>query len=339
MAQPSFVDAPLKELEVIIDKGISSPGSYDFNGLQYPLDVATSSYQGHYINFYVNVHRSSDFYKGGLTFPNPYPTAGNRTSGFYGDRSPGFGGTIGGVDVGDILGNIPFDLPYGFDPSQGFQKGFYQRVAQAISIYIPDTMQTQQSIQWENSSLQQMGENFVRGVASTGGNTSGKDSFMNKTLNSIRNVAASAGGAIGGAIGTAGRIGGFAINPQLLVLFRGIDPRQFTYEFYFTPKNEKEAEAVRNIIYAFRFHSHPDVNEGYGAFFVAPSTFDIEFNFRGKRNENIHQVKTCVLTNYSVDYAPYGWSTYTDGMPIQTRLVLNFQETDIITRKNVTEGY
>jgi hypothetical protein len=123
------------------------------------------------------------------------------------------------------------------------------------------------------------------------------------------------------------------------VLFRHIGLRSFTYDFFFTPKSQREAQSIRNIIRAIRHHAHPEAATSMGLYYIAPSTFDIDFMHRGRQNNNIHKVKTCVLTNYTVDYAPYGWSTHVDGMPVQTRLTLTFQEVESVTRQDVIEGY
>ena len=46
-----------------------------------------------------------------------------------------------------------------------------------------------------------------------------------------------------------------------------------------------------------------------------------------------------MLLKYDIDYAPFGWATYTDGMPVQTRLSLQFQETQIVTKQDIEKGY
>jgi hypothetical protein len=137
----------------------------------------------------------------------------------------------------------------------------------------------------------------------------------------------------------AGQAAGFALNPETLVLFKGIDLRTFSYTFFFSPKNEREAKSIRDIIKAFRFHAAPEINKDFGLFYIAPSTFDIDFMHRGRRNTNIHQVKTCVLTHYDVDYAPFGWSTHKDGMPIQTKLNLVFKEVEMLDKGEIENGY
>ena len=52
-------------------------------------------------------------------------------------------------------------------------------------------------------------------------------------------------------------------------------------------------------------------------------------------NAKIFQVGDCVLKNVNVDYAPNGWAAYNDGYPIQTRLTLQFQEMDIVTKQSM----
>ena len=190
----------------------------------------------------------------------------------------------------------------------------------------------------------ELGQKLAKSIAGGGGSKAAADGVgQGGRLNSLRNVAGMLTGSTAGNIADMGAdvagAFGFAINPQLLVLFRGIDFRSFQYEFYFTPKNQKEAQAVRDIVKTFRFHAHPELMLGQGVFYIAPSTFDIEFMHKGALNENIHKVKTCVLKNYNVDYAPFGWATYTDGMPVQTRLTLQFQEVEIITKEQIEKGY
>lgn len=49
----------------------------------------------------------------------------------------------------------------------------------------------------------------------------------------------------------------------------------------------------------------------------------------------VFTVKDCVLSNVNVDYAPNGWASYADGYPVQTRLTLQFQEMEMLTKKDV----
>ena len=132
---------------------------------------------------------------------------------------------------------------------------------------------------------------------------------------------------------------GFAINPQYEVVFTAMDFRTFQFDFTFTPKGPAEAQTVRDIIKLFRKHSAPNLYQGGGRYFDVPAIFQIEYMHLEKVNENLHKFAPCVLTSIVVDYAPeVGWVTFTDGMPVKTRLTLMFKETEILTRDKIENG-
>jgi hypothetical protein len=329
MAQPSFSGLPplgqLTGAAPIKANGMTAPLStingvdpvYNFTHLKYPQEISYSNYQGHYINFFINVHRASEFLQGNSYNSRGIPGPTRSSVGTYQTTNKP---TIPLNNLGPTI-----------------QSHAYTRIAQAISLYIPDTMSTDQTIQWENASLLKSGQKLLRGMGSLAGLSTGASALKSFGRNALRSLSAfeSAADAAKDVAGLAG----FAINPQLLVIFRTIEPRSFTYEFYFAPRNEEEAQNVYDIIYTFRFHAAPEAVFNYGAFFIAPSTFDIEFMHKGDRNTWLHQIKTCVLKNYNVDYAPSGWSTHIDGMPVRTRLVLQFQEVDIVCKQDIKFGY
>ena len=325
---PNIPENPLSFLGVGFgNKESVASTPYSFSALSYPDNLGDTSFTGHYINFYINVNTSSKYYDGGsYSYSDP-----DGTYGYSATSQASVGGSLPGS-------GMAADRTLIKEPLQTS----HQRINQAISLYIPDSMNYAQAIQWENASVMEAGAKLVQSVIGAGGST---DGATKQQKGKLASALKSASGLVGGLMGRGG-LGemalqgfGFAMNPQLLVLFRGIDFRSFQYDFYFTPKNATEALAVRKIIRAFRFHSHPELAGRYGVFYVTPSTFDIEFIHKGAENKNLHKVKTCVLKNYNVDYAPAGWATYTDGMPIQTRLSLQFQEAQIVTKEDIEKGY
>lgn len=141
---------------------------------------------------------------------------------------------------------------------------------------------------------------------------------------------------------------GYAINPQLEVLFSRMEFRTFQFTFTFTPKSKQEAKSVNEIIKLFRVHAAPEMDtSGGGRYFIVPSVFNIQYMFadavKGKSgpNKNLHNFAPCVLTSILVDYAPdVGWVTHDDGMPVKTTLILQFQEIEVLTKENIiTKGY
>jgi len=331
---------PLFSLGIGEGAGIRDP--YNFTNLKYPEDIDDKKFNGHYVNFYINVNNIVGKYYTGPDSNYIYPsTTGNINYRVTNALDPVFGGGLepGGSNLGGYV-----------------VEATTERITQAISLYIPDSMQYSQTIEWENSSVQEFGQKLGRGLAQTGGSKAGSDEIAKgtrkssmKSTSAIGSLTSKIAGALGGTIGSFTdpkstvnellNVGGMAMNPQKLVLFRGIDFRTFQFEFYFTPRNEKESKNVREIIRAFRFHSHPEANILWGTFYTAPSTFDIEYIHKGAVNKNIQSAKTCILKNYSLDYAPNGWSTFTDGMPVQTRLILQFQELEVITKEDIERGF
>jgi hypothetical protein len=137
---------------------------------------------------------------------------------------------------------------------------------------------------------------------------------------------------------------GQAINPQMQVLFQGLDFRRFQFDFTMTPYSVEEAKMIKDIIFQFKYASAPEINRNgvfgsQGMYFKVPDMFDIQFYYNGKINENVHKITRCVLENVSVDYAPIGWATYDGGEPVQIKLTLQFKEIEIVDKTRIKEGY
>lgn len=58
-------------------------------------------------------------------------------------------------------------------------------------------------------------------------------------------------------------------------------------------------------------------------------------DIKSAKQAKIFSVGNCVLESLQVDHAPNGWATYNDGIPVQTRLTLNFKEMDIRTKADI----
>ena len=324
---------------------------YQFSSLTYPLSFDDISSFGHYMNFYINVQVASQYLSGetfsasaesvNYTVGNDQapswntvmvPASGSRFPGSYA-TNPGL--TLGGLSTGPS-GNML--------EGKSFNAMFQSRISQAISLYIPDSMSFSTQIDWQDASMTEMGGSLLKTGQQAAGayRTLTESKGFKEALKGAGQWASdlilnpTGGGGVSDAlIGTAG----FAVNPQIFVLFRGIDMRTFRFDFIFTPKSEAEAANVRNIIKAFRFHAAPEVSSVLSRYYIAPSTFNIEFMYKGEVNRNIFQMSTCVIQNISVDYAPYGWSTFNDGMPIQTVLSMTMKETEVITKNKVNQGF
>ena len=135
---------------------------------------------------------------------------------------------------------------------------------------------------------------------------------------------------------------GYALNPQLEILYKGSKNRQFVYSFRFTPRSEEEAAAVIAIIKTLRFHASPEyeIQKDASRYFIPPSEFDIEFYIGSEKNKNLPRIAQCVLENVDVNYAAGGqYSTFNDGTPVEISMQLTFTETIILTKEDIDSGF
>ena len=155
---------------------------------------------------------------------------------------------------------------------------------------------------------------------------------------------------LGDAVGLTGAREAFEINraevvaDRMELAFKNVNRRNFQYSFKMIPKNEKEADEIRKIIYAFKFNMLPEMTSGRaGNTMGFPNTFDIEYRFLGKDNDYISRVSTCVLETMTVSYGGDRFKTFAprdDGAPVvETSLTLSFKELELITRERVAEGF
>lgn len=190
----------------------------------------------------------------------------------------------------------------------------------SISLYIPDTMNFTYNAQYENTSLATAAQQtpLVRGV-------------LKPIISQLRQ---------NDALKLILKSQGYAFNPNLQLLFDGINFREYQMAFYFTPYSKQEADTVAKIVETFKKHSAPRLAPGSaGMFFIPPSIFQPVFYFNGRENKKVNRVAKSVITNIDVNYAPNGFSTYGDGSPVQTQLTINFKEIELITRDKIENGY
>lgn len=142
-----------------------------------------------------------------------------------------------------------------------------------------------------------------------------------------------------------------ARNPNMEFLFRSVAPREFEFEFNFTPKSEKEARTIREIIQLFKIHSMPRVNSSNlaGVFYDLPAEFEILFISNGKENKFVHKISTSALSGIEIDYSAAGVNSKHPEIDLgngdrgspstHTNLVLSFTELEIMSRQRMEEGF
>ena len=91
---------------------------------------------------------------------------------------------------------------------------------------------------------------------------------------------------LGGARETFEMKSGNVIADRLELAFKGINKRNFQYTFKMTPKDRKETEMIRKIVFAFKSNMIPEFvggNRG-GRRLLVPNTFDMHICTQEIRN-------------------------------------------------------
>ena len=241
----------------------------------------------------------------------------------------------------------------------------YVMLKKTISLYMPNTVLFPQNIRYQDINVtESMGAAGVLGQ-SNGLFDKGEFSLDNliQTITSGKNLSASGTEAymryLSMQLGRTGlgidfrnfqelalRRVGAAVNPQLEMVFKQVERRQYEFEFDFIARSRAEGEQIREIIRAFRAHAMPSASEASQGtrYFTMPSQFDVRFWFNGEsgpvENPFLPRLGTCVLTAVDLDYSRGGeFATFEDGHPVQIRMQLRLKEIDIMTRESIEAGF
>lgn len=253
-------------------------------------------------------------------------------------------GAIGAIASGFIVNAITLDRKT-------------RRAASSICLYMPDTVTNQLVNDYDQVSL-----TAALGKAGLVGQAGG--SMIQGTIDTVKQSFGLGGGGVPGTgMGGLAEVGGMiaektgnfgagitdvllfsaglAQNPQVELLFKNIQNREFLFDFKFAPRNKKEADAIREIIKKFRFYAAPEIpTNSNGRYFIPPSEFDIEFMVGQKSNKNLPRISTCVLQGIDVNYGSAGqWTAFQDGMPVEISMQLRFKEVEIMHKKLIDQGY
>jgi len=284
------------------------------NDIAYPRDLGSAT-RGHYIQFNILEVKPAtyDELKGKIAsgFSSGFDAVTNTVKDAFSDPKGFITSTAAGVT--DFLND-----PSSITKALTFTQSKTTPVG-SISLYIPDTVNFTYNAQYENTSL-----------ATAAQQTPLVSAVLKPVVQNFRQ---------NDALKLLLRSQGYAFNPNLQLLFDGINFRDYQMAFTFTPYSKQEAKTVAKIIEMFKKHSAPRLGTAGGMFFIPPSIFEPKFYFNGRENRKINRIAKSVITSVDVNYAPNGFSTYDDGAPVQTQLTINFKEIELITRDKIEQGY
>ena len=228
------------------------------------------------------------------------------------------------------------------------------QVTSAVALYMPPNVKVSYGANWDKSATE------LSGTIAT---ALGKATTAETTADQIRAVTA---GAIGG-LGTWGKqlIGemtdalnmgdpvklsskyfGVAINPHEEMFYEGPEFRSFDYEFDFYPRSRREMEDVNKIIFLFKYHMHPDLDQNItgGRLFYTPSEYEIHYAYMDRTNDYLNKISRCALEKMDVQYGNEGTfsSFHPDpkgASPVHTKMSLTFKELEFMTKDKIMAGF
>ena len=239
-----------------------------------------------------------------------------------------------------------------------------------IFMNMPNEITFAEENSWEGADLGMVG-GLVKGDVAQGGVSGAFSNFANIVGGGTGALAAhamkiSGGAAVGAVLGVLGGTGlqkslesgtGQIANPYKEMTFSGIGFREFSFNFIFRARNEKEVNMVQEIIRTFRYYSKPVYTHGKSGFLSYPEEFHVEFLVKNSNrkhgphrtigtekdhcdyfinNPYIPEIKMCVLKTVNTNFAAQNaWRSLENGAPVEISLALTFMETELVTGEDV----
>ena len=339
--------------------GILDIDPLGFSTLSYPLDNEVNFQNGHYMLFYVNVQDKTKYeytqgdtreiqearLKGANDNEIRYNKLANARKGvlYTGDQASG-------ANTGSTLKKKSGETSDDLGVSSLFNDT--RRISDSVSLYLPPNVEDNTTAAYNDSRTGLVGFLAASGVGAGGKDRQAMATAIGDTIKGLgMDITAKAVGAIGDVFGSEGTeqlikkaFGGNADNPYMEVLFDAMQLRTFTYNFQFSPRNERESLEVQKIIQLFRFHMAPELRPKVNRYLGLPSQFDIHYMFlsgAGVSSENnfYNRIATCVLQDCKINYTPTGVKSFEDGGPVQTTMQLTFKETELLTKEKIAQGF
>ena len=228
------------------------------------------------------------------------------------------------------------------------------RIDTAIAMYMPAQVQVNYGADYQDTKISPLAGAIGQAVGDMSQGMSLSDTY-NKVIpmvtDGLQQKALMMGADLLDGIGISGvreavEIGrAEVIADRMQLAFKGVDRRTFEYTFKMIPKNSREADEIKKIIAAFKFHMMPEYKEGTKRDTLNyPSTFEIEYHYRGKENTYLNRVSECFLEKMGVTYGGDRYKTFdphnNEGAPpVETSITLAFKEIEIMHREKMTEGF
>lgn len=130
---------------------------------------------------------------------------------------------------------------------------------------------------------------------------------------------------------------GSTINPKVALSFDGVNMKNHSFTWQLAPRSQQESETLKEIINLIKYNILPGYQDvafgstvGQRALLNYPSMVDIWF--LGIQENYYFKFKTCMVSDFEVNYTPQGLSVLRGGKPSTVNMNISLSETDIWTK-------
>ena len=348
---------------------IKPSGRFSTNMYSFPMDVATDPFQGHYINFSifevtpskVAVQKGQERRKARrllreaeslLASPGGATGAPDIAAFSAEDEFAGFANQkIVDARLSHLkkLDTAADKLTSGSGAggtSILLKRSSTKKLGTVISLYMPPNITVNYTSNYTDNSISvvaEAGSNFINAIME--GSRPTRDAIQqgleSATQGAKQAILATLDTFAPGARALYAIEKGQIITPRMELMFNNIGRREFSYSFVFIPRDQKESEAIEEIVRAFKSNMTPNfLDTGTVAgmrTMTVPNIFKIEYMYQNGENKHLNTIGHCALTRAEVSYGSDRFVSYEGGYPQTTKLSLNFTELDIITKAAILE--
>jgi len=343
------------------------------NTYNYPRDLATSPTKSHYVTFTIKDVVPAGYQSSNGTVPNSQtkispisnvssllPTSTAPTS-----DEIAYGESIGipATSTSSTLASNPLITGIGNALSYISQVDLtispkLTKPVGIVSLYMPDTLEANynssytemslsadtgllQTIRELNQATGDIGQALKAGSILDAGKSLARSASSDPAVLDLLTKFANKLGVDTGQLGSVLLKGkGFAINPQMQMIYQGISLREFNLSFTFTPKSATDSDTIDTILWLFKNYSLPTLTSTSSTstdslFLVPPAVFSVDFLINGVENKYLPKYGDCALLDVAVNYAPNGFAAFDNGAPVQTTLNLHFKEIAALDRSKI----
>jgi len=239
---------------------------------------------------------------------------------------------------------VTINKNFSLDTGSNVNKNIIKQAKHTIILPIPQQLSDTSAISWGDAGLnaiEAFGVSATQGVITRGFDgidqalrvlTDNKNTLLGEDVRKAvaAALAGEAVGLIGGNVSGSqlvSRATGQVFNPNLELLFEGVNIRSFPFSFEFFPRNPKEADQVKRIIRTFKKSMSARKTGTADIFIKAPDVFQLTFMKGGSKHPFLNRFLPMALTNMNLSYTGSNtYSTFYDGTPTHMKLDLTFKE-------------